>query len=216
MGNDPKVDAETEARRRFDAAAATWDEEPRRVGLANDVAAAILREGILTPEMDVMDYGCGTGLLTLRLQPRVGTITAVDSSPGMLKVLAGKIEGLGLRNVFPRAIDLERDDYGDERFHAIVSSMTLHHIREPELLLARFHSLLSPGGYLCIADLDKEDGSFHDDAAGVEHSGFEAGEMEEMFRRVGFTDVRSSIAATIVKGEARVYPVNLVVGKRAP
>ncbi|MBI1920193.1 MAG: methyltransferase domain-containing protein [Geobacter sp.] len=213
-GKGKNVTEETEVQRRFDAAASGWDEEPRRVKLADEIAAAILGEGVLGADMDVLDYGCGTGLLTLRLQPHVRSITGADTSPGMLDVLDGKIRKSGLGNVSTLCLNLETGDVANRRFHAIVSSMTLHHVRDTGALIAKLHSLLLPGGYLCIADLDKEDGSFHDDMAGVEHFGFERQGLEEMFRAAGFTAVRSRVAATIMKRETVAYPVNLVTGRK--
>jgi len=212
--NGKDVPEETEVRRRFDAVAATWDEEPRRVKVADDVAAAILAEGVLNSDTDVLDLGCGTGLLTLRIQPHVRSITGADTSSGMLEVLQGKIRESGLGNVSTICLNLESDALPDQRFHAIVSSMTLHHVKDPGALIARLYSLLIPGGHLCIADLEKEDGSFHDDPTGVEHFGFAWQELEEMFRGAGFTVVRSRVAATIMKRETVTYPVNLVIGRK--
>jgi len=70
--------------RDFDTAAATWDEEPRRVKLSEDMAAAIAGRVPLSKSMTAIDYGCGTGLLTLLIQPHVGRIIGADSSKGML------------------------------------------------------------------------------------------------------------------------------------
>ncbi len=86
-------------KKNFDQEAATWDEEPRRVKLVFDIADAILQAVALTPNMDVLDFGCGTGLLTLRLQPFVRSITGVDSSQGMLDVLKMKVERDHFSNV---------------------------------------------------------------------------------------------------------------------
>ena len=41
--------------------------------------------------------------------------------------------------------------------------MTLHHIPDTNGILNKFHALLEPNGYLLVADLEKEDGSFHTD-----------------------------------------------------
>ena len=51
----------------FDQSAATWDAEPRRIELMKAVGEAILREAQPTNDMDVLDYGCGTGLIGLFL-----------------------------------------------------------------------------------------------------------------------------------------------------
>ncbi|MFI5354205.1 MAG: class I SAM-dependent DNA methyltransferase, partial [Desulfobaccales bacterium] len=92
----------------FEKEAASWDAEPRRVKLANDVAAAIIREIKPTQDLDVLEVGCGTGLVTLRLQPLVRSITGVDSSPGMLAVFRDKVQKQGLTNVRPQLVDLEQ------------------------------------------------------------------------------------------------------------
>ena len=156
----------------FEKEAAVWDEEPRRVKLANDVAAAIIREIKPTRDLDALDFGCGTGLVTLRLQPLVRSITGVDSSPGMLAVFRDKVQKQGLTNVHPQLVDLEQGGRVAGRFHLLVSSMTMHHVEDTAALLREWFELLLPGGRLAVADLDTEDGSFHSDHRGVYHCGF--------------------------------------------
>lgn len=86
-------------KRDLDKAASSRDEEPRRVKLAGNVAAAIIDTIHPDRTMDVLDFGCGTGLITLLLQPHVKTIIGVDSSRGMLDVLERKVRESGLENV---------------------------------------------------------------------------------------------------------------------
>ncbi len=199
----------------FDAKAATWDEDPFKVKLANDIADTIIREMAITKHMDILDYGCGSGLVTLRLQPLAGTVTGMDSSRGMLEVLQGKIERQGLRNVKTRLADLEEGFDGEDKFHLIVSSMTLHHIHEPGHLFARFFDLLLPGGYVAIADLDSEDGSFHQDNAGVVHFGFDRSRLKGSFLQAGFGEVRDLTAArvrrVVADGGEKEFPIFLVI-----
>ncbi len=183
----------------FDKEAATWDANPGRVQLAHDVADAIIRELKPAQDMDVLDFGCGTGLVTLRLQPLVRSITGVDSSPGMLAVLQGKVKQQGLTNVHPRFIDFEKGGRVDGRFHLLVSSMTLHHVEDTEALLRLWFDLLLPGGQLGVADLDTEDGSFHGDNTGVFHLGFERARVQRLFESAGFGEVRAMTAASVVK-----------------
>jgi 2-polyprenyl-3-methyl-5-hydroxy-6-metoxy-1,4-benzoquinol methylase len=147
----------TEERRDFNKEAAQWDANPGRVKLANEVADAIIKEAALSREMDVLDFGCGTGLVTLRLQPLVRTIIGVDSSQGMLGVLDGKIASQGLKNVRTRHVDLEKGGRIEGKFHLLVSSMTLHHVPDTAGLFKQWHELLLPGGRVCFADLDAED-----------------------------------------------------------
>ena len=122
-------------KRDFDKEAATWDEAPARVKLANDIVAAISDEIVLTSTMDVLDFGCGTGLLTLRLQPVVHSITGVDSSRGMINVLKAKIDKQNLPNVRTQYINTEKVDIPEGNYNLIVSGMTLHHVKEIRPLL---------------------------------------------------------------------------------
>lgn len=204
--------------RNFDQAAASWDEKPQRVQLAREVAAAILREVPITATMNALDFGCGTGLLTLELQPYVRTIIGADSSQGMLNVLNTKIAAAGLDNVCSMHIPAERKGNLQGRYHLIVSCMTLHHIQEIEPLLGQFHAAMLPGGVLCLADLDSEHGRFHDDNTGVFHHGFDRAALQSTLTTAGFHETRSLTASEIVKpgadGMTRRFSVFLVLARK--
>ena len=210
MANENKTD--------FDKMAADWDSNPMRVKLANDVADTIIREIRPTQDMDALDYGCGTGLVTLRLGPFVKSVTGADSSKGMLEVIQGKVKSRGLRNVKTQFVDFEHGGKVDGKFQLAVSNMTLHHVKDPAVFLKQLYDLLTTGGYIGVADLDKEDGTFHDDNKGVLHFGFERGSLKKLFEKTGFLDVRDVTAATVVKEiegkERREYPVFLIIGRK--
>jgi len=202
----------------FDKMAAEWDANPMRVKLANDVADTIIRELAPTHEMDALDYGCGTGLVTLRLQPLVKSVTGADSSKGMLEVIKKKVKDRGLRNVHTQFVDFEHGGKVEGKFHLAISSMTMHHVQEPADFLKQLYDLLTPGGIIGVADLDKEDGAFHDDNKGVLHFGFERGSLKGLFEKTGFRDIRDVTAATVMKGiegkAKREYPVFLIIGRK--
>jgi len=201
----------------FDQAAADWD-KPLRVELAKGVARAIIERLPLTRQMTAMEFGCGTGLVTGLLAPRLGGVVATDTSTGMLAELDKKIAAFRLANVTTRQLDLSRDALPDERFDLIFSSMTLHHIKEIETLLATCHALLPPGGFIALADLDREDGTFHSDHTGVMHLGIDRGQLIAMAERAGFTALAAATAHIIRKegndGREHNYPVFLLTGQR--
>ena len=205
----------------FDEAAANWDAEPRRVELAKAVGEAILRQVQPTCGMDVLDYGCGTGLLGLFLLPRVRSVTGADSSPGMLKVLEEKIRSGGFERMRTQQLDLGRDPIPESRYHLIVANMVLHHVDQTEALLAAFYEMLLPGGTVAIADLDTEHGLFHgpDVAASVYHHGFDRDAFKDRLCWAGFVDAKGATAHVIRKpivgGEMRDFPVFLIVGHRS-
>ncbi|WP_424357528.1 class I SAM-dependent DNA methyltransferase [Methanocella sp. MCL-LM] len=205
-------------KRDFNKAAARWDEEPRRVKLAGDVARAITEEIKLTADMDILDFGCGTGLLSLNLLPEVRSVTAVDSAQGMLSVLKSKIEALELSNVRTMHLDIDKGDRLEGRFNLVTSSMTLHHIKDIKPLLGQFYNILTPGGYLALADLDLDGGMFHEDSTGVFHNGFDRKQLRQTFMDAGFEDVRDRTAASMMKpvvgGEKKEFTIFLMTGRK--
>lgn len=209
----------THQRTDFESAAANWDEKPRRVKLSHDIGSAIKSSVTLAPDMDVLDFGCGTGLLTLQIQPFVRSITGVDSSPAMLDVLKQKSEAEKLSNVYTHCLDVENGDEITGEYDLIVSAMTLHHIRDVPALLAQFYRVCRFGATLCIADLDAENGQFHEDNKGVFHFGFERSALQQAFADAGFMDSQSLTAAEIEKseedGQAQVFTVGLTIGRKS-
>lgn len=196
---------------RFDQAAATWDQTERRVQLAQAVAEAVASRVPLSGDVEALDFGCGTGLVTLALAPRVGSMTGADTSPGMLNVLAGKAGALGSP---VRLIALDPAGAGDlgGPYHLIVSSMTLHHVADVQALFRRLAGHLLAGGWVALADLDQEDGSFHEDAAGVHHRGFPREQIQSWLVAAGFQEVCLE-TATLVRKEDRTYPVFLATAR---
>ena len=202
----------------FDQEASSWDQVTRRVKVAQDVANSMIQEITLTPDIDVMDFGCGTGLLTFSLQPFVRSITGVDSSQGMLDVFKTKIKEQNLNNVKADYIDLDNGGVLTSSYHLVVSSMTLHHIKNIAPLLEQFYSILLPSGQLAIADLDLDDGQFHSNNEGVFHFGFDRKELHRMFIDTGFRDVRHRTAAQVEKpvgdGCTRLFSLFLITGRK--
>ena len=135
-----------EERKDFDSEASKWDANPGRVKLANDVADAIIKAINPGKDMDVLDFGCGTGLVTLRLQPYVRSIVGVDSSRGMISVLEAKATQQKLANVYTQLVDFENGEKVAGIYDLIVSSMTAHHVPDTDALFRMWHGLLKPEG----------------------------------------------------------------------
>jgi len=204
----------------FDQSAATWDDAPRRIALMKAVGQAILRQACPSREMDVLDYGCGTGLVSLFMLPYVRSVTGADNSPGMLEVLRQKIAGGGIDNMRIMQLNLEDGAVPDHKYHMIVTSMTMHHVADTEKVLRAFHQLLHAGGRLCIADLDTEPGLFHppEAAHSVHHHGFDRERLKAQLAAAGFMGMHDVTAHTVRKpidnGTERDFPVFLVTATR--
>jgi ubiquinone/menaquinone biosynthesis C-methylase UbiE len=202
--------------RNFDKEAAAWD-TPMRISLARDIAAAVLQRVSPGPHMDVLDFGCGTGLVSLLVAPFVRTITALDSSEGMLAVLREKARLSGIGNLEAVQADLTKGEQLEGVYDLVVSSMTLHHIQDIARLLAQFKAVLRPGGRIALADLDEEDGLFHADNTGVFHHGFKHEKLTVVLQEAGFSEISFSSAARVTRpagnGAERIFGIFLVTAK---
>ncbi len=202
----------------FDERSKDWDSDPMKVHRAKTVAEAIRGAIPLNQNMSALEYGCGTGLLSFALQSDLGQITLADTSLGMLDVLSEKVAAAGVTNMHPTRLDLSIDPLPTEQFDITYSLMTLHHIEDAKGILKKFHALLEPSGILCIADLDKEDGTFHTDGTTDVHLGFERGELQTWVESAGFVDVKFSTAFEIKKkidGIDKIFPVFLLTAQKA-
>ena len=200
---------------RFDQKAKEWDSSERRRDLASNIAESIIKNVPLSKEMHLLDFGAGTGLMTKHLTPFVKNITALDFSSEMLKKLEENAKAWGGTKVSTVHSDILK--YKSEtQFDGIVSSMSMHHVQALEALFQKFSMLLRPGGFIAIADLDKEDGTFHDDGnEGVHHYGFEQALLTAVAEENGFRDVTFIEAYTFEKEDHRKYPVFLMRAYRS-
>jgi len=202
----------------FDKEAANWDENPGRVKLAKEIAEAIIKQVVLRPDMRLLDFGCGTGLLSIELQSRVGSVTGVDSSAGMLDIFKAKTAKFELNHIETLLFDFEKGETPEGSYDVVVSNMTLHHIKDVRPLFDLFSKVTTPGGYLCIADLDLEDGQFHEDNTGVFHHGFDRTILKGFFLKTGFRDILETTATEVRKplkdGVVKRFPVFLMTARK--
>jgi cyclopropane fatty-acyl-phospholipid synthase-like methyltransferase len=198
----------------FDTKAAEWDDNPGRREMIRNIAAAIKAVVPLSQAMSAMEFGCGTGLVSRELLPAVGKIMAVDLSSGMIEQLRKRIAEAGLKNITARCLDIFTDP-PDEKYDLIFSAMAMHHVPDTDALLDRFAELLVPGGWIALADLDTEDGTFHDGTSGPVHHGFDREELMQKLRARRFCETAAVTAHTIHKN-GRDHPVFLISARKPP
>ena len=114
---------------RFDEAAKEWDSKSKRVQIAKSVIDNILKN-VSVKNRVILDYGCGTGLLSYGISQDAKKVIGMDSSHGMLEVFKQKNQNLHFDNVVCEYHDANDMDLGTNLYDGIVSSMTLHHITD--------------------------------------------------------------------------------------
>ncbi len=206
---------------KFNREASQWDENPQRRAVALEVAKAIIAATNPRDTTHALEFGCGTGLVTMEIAPLVKTLSAVDTSSAMLSVLQEKIKTSGLSSIETICTDLSSpsDTFAAEKtFELIYGSMTLHHIDDTAGFLIRISRLLSPGGMLALADLEQEDGMFHDDPLEKVHHGFDHGVLAAMLKAAGLETILFETIYTFNKtnksGATAAYPVFLVTARK--
>ncbi len=187
------------AKRNFDKLAPDYDDNPGRTKMAANIASAIKNAVNFQPDMEVLDYGCGTGLISLEIQPLVSSILCVDSSSGMLQVLREKLKLQNISNVNARQLDMDAGEALEGVFDLVICSMTMHHVKKPDELIKTFFEHTKLGGFICIADLEPDRGLFHGYTEGIFHQGFSHDLMRAMLANAGYIDVGFQPAAEIIR-----------------
>lgn len=184
--------------------AQAYDERPFIQNLAQGAGLALQSKIGLQPNWDILDFGCGTGLVLQRVAKNVHVAVGVDSSSGMIHVLNKK----GIDKVTACNLQLSQSetlqqhfqkqglsgDAAPEMFDMIYSSMTLHHIPDIPATIKLLKAYLKPGGTLVAFDFERGSESllFHPQpvSSSVHHKGgFAAEDLTSMWQEAGMNDV---------------------------
>jgi 2-polyprenyl-3-methyl-5-hydroxy-6-metoxy-1,4-benzoquinol methylase len=194
----------------FQEKAQDWDMRDHVKALSDAIGTAILKKIPFSESMTAMDFGAGTGLISAHIFSKVKRIAAVDVSQSMLDKLLAKTE---LKEV----VEVHCQDIIAEplvsQYDVIVSAMALHHVENTAELIRVLAAHLRSGGYIALADLDKEDGDFHPaNTEGVYHFGFERPALEKLMKEQGFHTIEFDTVHTIDK-VGKPYPVFLLTAR---
>ena len=203
----------------FDEKATGWDENPMHRDRSIAIANGIKNKIHLTADMTALEFGAGTGITSFLLKDHLKEIILMDNSREMVKVMNEKISEKNVNNLKALFFDLEQTDYTGGKFDLIFTQMVLHHVTDIDLIISRFYKLLNPGGFLAIADLYPEDGSFHGEGF-TGHRGFDVEILSNQLRRQGFTNISHRKCFVINKkisdSETKQFDVFLLIAKLIP
>lgn len=179
----------------FNDIALMWDTD-RRIKRAKVISDFIKEKVRLHSEMNVLEFGCGTGLISFNLYQSVNKIIGYDTSEKMIDVFNRKINELNAINVSSTTDLLKYSNQID----CVLSSMVFHHILDIKSQLYELSKVLTSKGELFIVDLDKEDGSFHKDEVGFDgHNGFDRDEFCEILTSINFEIIEVGTVLNDVK-----------------
>lgn len=165
----------------WDERADGWDENAAVRAYSDGAYSSLLRleeAGLLKLDgARVLDFGCGTGLLTEKLSPLAEGVVALDTSIAMIQVLKNKVATLGLTNVEPIAKPLEgamsaNPSLFETPFDLITCSSVCAFLEDYPATVLTLSQLLRPGGAFVQWDWELDPDS--DEPFGLTRSQIEA------------------------------------------
>jgi 2-polyprenyl-3-methyl-5-hydroxy-6-metoxy-1,4-benzoquinol methylase len=194
----------------FEVKAKTWDNGHERVHNTRTISEAILDTFAFHKEMQILDFGVGTGLLGFEIAKEVKKVYGVDTSKSMLEKLQEKnTQELSIEPICQDIIQTPLEMV----FDGMVSSMTLHHVEDLEAFFTTIYQNIKDEGFIAIADLEREDGTFHSDNTGVFHFGFAQEDLCKIVEECGFKEVTYEQINTIQKPH-RDFEIFLLTAKK--
>lgn len=194
---------------RFDQNAATWDASNMRQMLAKNIYEGMVKNVALKEDMELIDFGAGTGLLSRNIAQHVKSVLGIDTSKGMLE----KLNELEVENISTLHVDICKYET-QNLYDGIVSAMTMHHVEHLDDLFAKLYQLLKNDGFVAIADLMAEDGTFHADNEGVHHFGFSEDTVIGFANKHGFREAKYQRIFDVVKEGKEPFGIFLFTAKK--
>lgn len=173
---------------KFDERAKTWDKEQSKIDKIEACIKHLKTRIDFKNIKNILDYGCGTGLIAFSLAKKNNQVLGLDSSIGMIEEFNKKAKEKNLSNIVAKKHNILTQDL-PKNLDLVIISMSLHHIKNIEMFLQKSFNSLNSGGYICINDLEKENGTFHKNGnEGVYHFGFSEDELTKIAKKVGFSE----------------------------
>ncbi len=116
--------------------------------------------GYFRPDMEVLEFGCGTGSTAIAHSPYVKHIQAIDISSKMIEIAQGKADAKNIENVTFRRSSIDEFSVSDRTLDAVLGLSILHLLENKEEVIAKVYKMLKPGGIFvtstaCVGDTMK-------------------------------------------------------------
>jgi len=149
--------------------------------LANVITEEVKNKLQDSQSKSLIDYGSGTGLVSLQLVDLVDSVLLIDSSREMLKVAESKISNAGMTNAKILNADFTKKSH-ELNADIIFMSLVLLHIPDTQKIVQELYSTLNENGKLIIVDFDKNEKISHPKV----HNGFSQEELKKLLSETGF------------------------------
>jgi len=137
-------------------------EEFKRQAETLSVASVFTDSGVLeqihaaikpTRMMNLLDLGCGPGIVTAAMAPDVREAVAYDLTPEMLDKAKQRCQEAGLKNVRFELGSAEHLPFPDESFDSVATRLTIHHFLDPRRVMKEVVRVTRRNGKVVVADV---------------------------------------------------------------
>ncbi len=165
----------------------------------------------LLPPLDVVDFGCGTGVLSVEIARWAKRVVGVDQSAAALEKAKERAAREKLGNLTFLKEDLHALSLPDGKKDLVVISQSLHHVTSPEVVLAEAARILKVGGRIILLELCPHEEEWVRERLGHQHLGFSPEALERTLSEVGFTHLARE---TPGREKASPFRVFLLTGEK--
>ncbi|MDW4224254.1 class I SAM-dependent methyltransferase [Staphylococcus saprophyticus] len=162
---------------------------PDRIHLAQIIAQATNQLLNHTTYHSLLDYGGGTGLVTLNIDHHFEQVTLMDASTQMVNIFDEKISALEKTSIQTLVGDILADDHplNQSTYDVIFLSLVLLHSGDYKALLHKLYTHLNPGVMLILVDFDKNENVQHPKV----YNGFKQSDILETFAQIGLSQTQA-------------------------
>lgn len=164
--------------------------------------------GTLLPALDVADFGCGSGALSVEMARWARSVTAIDASPQALAKARERAEGAGeglARRIRFLKDDLQALSVKAASLDLVVISQSLHHVEAPDKVLREAARVLKPGGHCVLIELLPHKEKWVLDRLGHRWQGLEPEDVRGWLKAAGFTRLELDASVSRTTDPFRVF-----------
>ena len=208
ISNDPQT--------YFTQVADQWD-EIRAGYFTEHMRDSAIAKANLSENAVVADIGSGTGFVAAGLAPHVGRVYGFDANDDMLEVAKKNLAQFD--NVEVKAAPGDQIPLPDDFLDGVFANMYLHHAPDPAKAIQEMARVLTPGGVVCITDLDTHDHEWQREQMADLWLGFERDDIRKWFAAAGLTQIDVDSAegtcnASNPDGQVKPLSIFVAIGRK--
>ena len=153
-----KINLEEQEIKKFDDQASRWWDKNgdfKSLHKINPLRSNWIDSWLNVAEKEILDVGCGAGILSEAMAYRGAHVTGIDMAPALLKIARLHMAESNLTIKYTQSTIEEFSDRSNKKFDVITCMEMLEHVPDPKSVIQSCYKLLNPGGYLFLSTINR-------------------------------------------------------------